>query len=127
MPLLKAKVCKPSYMAIKKALYGRQPGLFLVFGFPLHSCLQKSFSFSFSFCALAVAREFSLSLLTGIFNKVPSFTHFGCFKVVIHMRSCRFLYDPVHCFIFHLILVTPKITKFILKLQLFILCMLVMF
>ena len=98
-----------------------------VFGFLLNSCLQESFYFGFYFCALAVPRAFSLSLLSGIFNKVPSFTHFGCFKVVIHMRSCRFLHAAVYCSIFHLILVTPKITKFILKLQLFILCMLVFF
>ena len=59
---------KPSYMAIKKALYGRQPGCFY---------------FWFSFCPLAVTRECFLRLVSEIFNKVPSFTYFGC-------KSCYF-------------------------------------
>ena len=48
-------------MAIKKALYGRQPGCF---------------NFWFSFCSLVI------SLVSGIFNKVPSFTHF-CLKKLL--------------------------------------------
>ena len=55
-------------MAIKKALYGRQPG-----------CCY----FFFSLCPLAVTRDFVFSLVSGIFNKVPSFTHFGMKKLLI--------------------------------------------
>jgi hypothetical protein len=33
LPILKEKGTKPSYMAIKKALYGRQPGSIYFFGF----------------------------------------------------------------------------------------------
>jgi hypothetical protein len=33
LPILKEKGVNPSYMAIKKALYGRQPGSFYFFGF----------------------------------------------------------------------------------------------
>ena len=51
-------------MAIKKALYGRQPGCF-------------------SLCPLAVPREFVFSLGSGVFNKVPSFTLFGLKKLLI--------------------------------------------
>ena len=53
------QVSKPSYMAIKKALCGRQPGYFVC---------------DFSLCPLAVTRDFVSSLGSGIFNKVPSFT-----------------------------------------------------
>ena len=59
---------KPSYMAIKKALYGRQPGCFYLW---------------FSLCPLAVTRDLVFSLDSGIFNKVPSFTHFGMKKLLI--------------------------------------------
>ena len=51
-------------MAIKKALYGRQPGCFYL-------------------CPLAVTRDLVFSLVSGIFNKVPSFTHFGLKKLLI--------------------------------------------
>ena len=70
---MKNKVQKPSYMAIKKALFGRQPYCFYV-GFYFESLLEQE--------------SFLLVFLSGIFNEVPSFTHFGCFKVVLHMRSC---------------------------------------
>jgi hypothetical protein len=50
-------------MAIKKALYGRQPGCF-------------SFDFSFEYLLQQESFIFSLS---GVFNKVPSFAHFECF------------------------------------------------
>ena len=55
-------------MAIKKALYGRQPGCF---------CLR------FSLSPLAVTRDLVFSLVSGIFNKVPSFTHFCMKKLLI--------------------------------------------
>ena len=55
-------------MAIKKALYGRQPGCF---------CLR------FSLSPLPVTRELFFSFVSGIFNKVPSFTHFGLKKLLI--------------------------------------------
>jgi hypothetical protein len=48
---------KPSYMAIKKALYGRQPGVFVLFMFSFVLLLLQE---KFLFCALAVAREFVL-------------------------------------------------------------------
>ena len=54
-------------MAIKKALYGRQPGCFY---------------FWFYLCPLAVTRDLVFSLISGIFNKVPSFTHFGLKKLL---------------------------------------------
>jgi hypothetical protein len=60
------QVSKPSYVAIKKPLYGRQPGYFL---------------FCFSFCPLAVTIDFVFDFVTGVFNKVPSFTHFGLLKL----------------------------------------------
>ena len=69
---IKNKVQKPSYMAIKKALAGRQPKLFY-FDSSIESLLQQE--------------SLLLVSLSGIFNKVPSFTHFGCFKVVLHMWS----------------------------------------
>ena len=53
-------------MAIKKALYGRQPGCFYLI---------------FSLSPIAVPRDFVFSLGSGIFNKVPSFTHFGLEKL----------------------------------------------
>ena len=43
---------KPSYMAIKKALYGRQPGCFY---------------FWFSLCPLAVTRDLVFSFVSGFF------------------------------------------------------------
>ena len=55
-------------MSIKKALYGSQPGCFY---------------FLFSLCHLAVTRDLVFSLVSGIFNKVPSFTHFGLEKLLI--------------------------------------------
>ena len=55
-------------MAIKKALYGRQPGCFY---------------FLFSLCPLAVTRDLAFIFVSGIFNKVPSFTHFGLKKLLI--------------------------------------------
>ena len=55
-------------MAIKKALYGRQPGCFYL---------------RFSLSPLAVPRYFVFSLGSGIFNKVPSFTHFGLKRLLI--------------------------------------------
>ena len=55
-------------MTIKKALCGRQPGYFYV---------------RFYLCPLAVSREFVFSLVSGVFNKVPSFTHFGLEKLLI--------------------------------------------
>ena len=58
---------KPIYMAIKKALYGRQPGCFY---------------FWFSLCPLAVRRDLVFSLVSGIFNIVPSFTYFGLKKLL---------------------------------------------
>ena len=61
------QVSKPSYMAIKKALYGRQPGCFY---------------FWFSLCPLAVTRDLVFSLVSGILNKVPSFTYFGLKKLL---------------------------------------------
>ena len=45
-------------MAIKKALYGRQPG-----------------------CPLDVTRDLVFCFVSGIFNKVPSFTYFGLKKL----------------------------------------------
>ena len=48
MPILKIRYEKPSYMAIKKALYGRQPGCFS-FDFSFESLLQQEiFLFVFS-------------------------------------------------------------------------------
>jgi hypothetical protein len=32
-------------------------------------------------CPLAVTREFAFGFATGVFNKVPSFTHFGLLKL----------------------------------------------
>ena len=55
-------------MAIKKALYGRQPGYFVL---------------DFSLCPLFVTRDCFLSLFSGILNKVPSFTLFGLRKLLI--------------------------------------------
>ena len=54
-------------MAIKKALYGRQPGCFY---------------FLFSLSPLAVTRDLVFSFVSGIFNKVPSFTYFGLKKLL---------------------------------------------
>ena len=34
-------------------------------------------------CPLAVTRDLVFSLVSGIFNKVPSFTHFGMKKLLI--------------------------------------------
>ena len=55
-------------MALKKMLCGRQPGCFYL---------------RFSFCPLAVTRDFVFNLVSRIFNKVPSFTHFGLKKLLI--------------------------------------------
>ena len=54
-------------MAIKKALYGRQPGCFY---------------FDFLLFPLAITRDLVFSLLSGIINKVPSFTYFGMKKLL---------------------------------------------
>ena len=64
-------------MAIKKALYGRQPGCFY---------------FLFYLCPLAATRDLVFSLVSGIFNKVPSFTHFGLRKLLfcITLITCVF-------------------------------------
>ena len=61
------QVSKPNYMAIKKALYGRQPGCFY---------------FWFSLCPLAITRDLVFSFVSEIFNKVPSFTYFGLKKLL---------------------------------------------
>ena len=54
-------------MAIKKALYGRQP---------------VCFYFLFSLCPLAITRDLVFSLVSGSINKVPSFTRFGLRKLL---------------------------------------------
>ena len=66
------QVSKPSYMAIKKALCGKQPGLF---------------SFGFYFCTLAGEREFCFGFLSGVFNKVQSWTHLDVLKLTKHMEQ----------------------------------------
>jgi hypothetical protein len=65
IPLLK-RYEKPSYMAIKKALCGRQPGYISVEVFFFMSLLYQESLFSCVYCSK---------------NKVPSFTHNGCFKI----------------------------------------------
>ena len=37
----------------------------------------------FSLCPIAVTRDLVSSLGSGVFNKVPSFTHFGLEKLLI--------------------------------------------
>jgi hypothetical protein len=32
-------------------------------------------------CPLAITRDFVFGFVTGVFNKVPSFTHFGLLKL----------------------------------------------
>ena len=81
-------------MAIKKALYGRQPGCF-------------------SLCPLAVTRDLVLSLVSGIFNKVPSFTHFGLKSCYLH-SEILFQHESVHGLIFHSYYVTPNELIFLL-------------
>jgi hypothetical protein len=61
LPILKKYGTKPSYIAIRKALYGSQPGIFVSVLFSL--LLQVSISFEFTFYALAVARELVLVYL----------------------------------------------------------------
>jgi hypothetical protein len=51
---------KPSYMAINKALYGKQPGILVLLLFSL--LLQKSIFLSI-FCVIAVTRELVLVCL----------------------------------------------------------------
>ena len=58
---------KPNYMAIKKALYRRQPGCFYLW---------------FSSCPLAVTTDLVFSFVSEIFNKLPSFTYFGLKKLL---------------------------------------------
>ena len=58
---------KPSYMVIKKALYGRQPGCFYLW---------------FYLSPFAATRELVCSFVSGIFNKVPSLTYFGLKKLL---------------------------------------------
>ena len=86
-------------MAIKKALYGRQPGCFY---------------FGFSLCPLAVTRDFFLSLVPGVFNKVPSFTHFGLRKLLFCMRRFYSCTESVHGLIFNSYSVTPNELIFLL-------------
>ena len=59
-------------MAIKKALYGRQPGCFY---------------FWFSLCPPAVTRDLGFSLVSEIINKVLSFTYFGMKKLLYAFRD----------------------------------------
>ena len=92
-------------MAIKKALYGRQPGCFY---------------FWFSLCPLAVTRDLVFSLVSGSINKVPSFTYLGMKKLYMH-SEILFQHESVHGIIFHSYSVTPN--ELIFLLQLFILCM----
>ena len=79
-------------MAIKKALYGRQPGCFYLL---------------FSLCPLDVTRDLVFSLVSGIFNKVPSFTLFGLKKLLIAFEIL-FLHESVHGMIFNSYSVTPN-------------------
>ena len=88
MPILKIRYEKPSYMAIKKALYGRQPGCF---------------AFAFYFLALSVAREFLFCLFSEVFNKVPSFTHLDVLKLQVLHRvadSCMLLFTKIFFYFF---------------------------
>jgi hypothetical protein len=39
------------------------------------------------FCTLTIARYFYFCFISVANNKVPIFTHLGCFKVAIHMGS----------------------------------------
>ena len=71
-------------MAIKKALYGRQPGCFY---------------FRFSLCPLAITRDLVFSFVSGIFNKVPSFTYFGM-KKLLFASEILFQHESVHGIIF---------------------------
>ena len=92
----------PSYMAIKKALYVRQPGCFY---------------FWFSLCPLAVTRDLVFSLASEIFNKVPIVTHFGLKKVVILHAEISFQRKSVHSLIFSSYSVTPNELIFLLWLK----------
>lgn len=83
-------------MAIKKALYGRQPGCFYL---------------RFSLSPLAVPRDFVFSLGSGIFNKVPSFTHLGFESCFFH-SEILFQHESVHGMIFNSYSVTPNELKF---------------
>ena len=78
-------------MAIKKALYGRQPDVFVLFMFSFVLLLLQLVFLLCPCCSKIVC----FSLFSVVSNKVPSFTHLRCFKVVIHMRSCRFLHASV--------------------------------
>jgi hypothetical protein len=65
------QVSKTSYMAIKKAFYGRRSGCFC-FDFLCVSFCNKRLYFCFA---------------TGVFNKVPNFTHFGLLKLPKSYRA----------------------------------------
>ena len=82
-------------MAIKKALYGRQPGCF-------------------SLCTLAVTRDCFLSLVPGVFNKVLSFTHFGLKKLLFLNQRFYSCTESVHGLIFHSYSITPNDLIFLL-------------
>ena len=62
------------------------------------------FLFGFSLCPLAVTRDYFLSLVSGIFNKVPSFTHFVSKKLLFlfgdfipHEDCARFDFSLLLC------------------------------
>jgi hypothetical protein len=63
-PILKEKCMKPSYMAIKKALYGRQPSSFYFFGFVFVALEREYFLFVFSFCVLVFIKKVCFSMST---------------------------------------------------------------
>jgi len=66
---------------------------FAFYWFILGSCLLL---FAFSFLKFSSLLKYSFeSKITFCKNKVPSFTHSGCFKVVIHMRSCWILHAAI--------------------------------
>jgi hypothetical protein len=57
------QVSKPSYMAIKKRFTGGNPVVFILIFFVSSFCNKRLF------------------FATRVFNKVPSFTHFGLLKL----------------------------------------------
>ena len=72
------------------------------------------FLFGFSLRPLVVTRDCFLSLVSGIFNKVPSFTYFGLKKVNISIRRFYSCMESVHGLIFHSYSVTPNELRFLL-------------
>ena len=81
-------------MAIKKALYGRQPGCF-------------------SLCPLAVTRDCFLSLVPGVLIKCQVYP-FWFEKVVISIRRFYSCTESVHGLIFHSYSVTSNEMRFLL-------------